>query len=183
MNTYVILLRGINVGGKNKLPMAELRACLQELGCKNVVTYIQSGNVILSSPLDSAALGKQIEAALPNKFQLSSEIIKVLVIPAKQFMAVIHNKPPDFGDQPKKYHSDVIFLINTPSSDAMKAFSPKAGIDTIWQGKAVIYSQRLSAQRTKSRLNKVMASPLYKLMTIRNWNTVIKLSELLTNYS
>jgi uncharacterized protein (DUF1697 family) len=49
MNTYIIFLRGINVGGKNKIPMADLRKCLDELGFSNVSTYIASGNVILKS--------------------------------------------------------------------------------------------------------------------------------------
>jgi uncharacterized protein (DUF1697 family) len=49
MNTYVVLLRGINVGGKNKVSMAELKKCLEELGLSNVLTYVVSGNVVLRS--------------------------------------------------------------------------------------------------------------------------------------
>ena len=62
---------------------------------------------------------------------------------------------------------------------AVPAFSPKEGVDTVWPGAGVIYSQRLSAKRTQSRLNRVMSSPAYKSMTIRNWNTTTKLLELL----
>jgi uncharacterized protein (DUF1697 family) len=64
------------------------------------------------------------------------------------------------------------------AAEAMAAFSPKEGVDTVWPGDGVIYSQRLSAKRTQSRLNRVMASPAYKSMTIRNWNTTTKLLEL-----
>lgn len=65
------------------------------------------------------------------------------------------------------------------SARVMSAFSPREGVDVVWRGKGVIYSQRLSAQRTKSRLNKIMISPFYKSMTIRNWSTTTKLLELM----
>ena len=63
----------------------------------------------------------------------------------------------------------------------MEAFDPRPGVDTVWPGDGVIYSQRLSVQRTKSRLNKVMASPLYKSMTIRNWATTTTLAKLVSD--
>jgi uncharacterized protein (DUF1697 family) len=62
---------------------------------------------------------------------------------------------------------------------AMPLFNPREGVDKVWPGDGVIYSQRLSSQRTKSRLNKIMATPAYKSMTIRNWNTTTKLLEML----
>jgi uncharacterized protein (DUF1697 family) len=65
---YLALLRGINVGGKNKVPMAELKACLEELGCDNVRTYIASGNVMFESNKSSAELTEEIQEALPKKF-------------------------------------------------------------------------------------------------------------------
>jgi uncharacterized protein (DUF1697 family) len=74
----------------------------------------------------------------------------------------------------------VIFLIDISVADAIKVFDPKEGVDTIWPGEQVIYSQRLSARRTQSRLNKVIASKLYQSMTIRNWNTTTKLLTLLS---
>ncbi|MCA9911371.1 MAG: DUF1697 domain-containing protein, partial [Anaerolineae bacterium] len=61
------------------------------------------------------------------------------------------------------------------------AFNPREGVDNVWPGEGVIYSQRLSAQRTKSRLNRIMAAPAYKSMTIRNWNTTTKLLDMLTD--
>jgi len=67
-------------------------------------------------------------------------------------------------------------------ADAMSAFSPREGVDEVWPGDGVIYSQRLSAERTKSRLNRVMASHLYKSMTIRSWSRTVKLWEM-TNES
>ncbi len=178
MNTWVILLRGINVGGKNKLPMAALRECLADLGFEDVVTYIQSGNVVLRSELGAGEIQQLIERELPKRFELDSELIKVLAISAQQLAEVIERRPEGFGDSPDEFHSDVIFLIDTPADEAFAAFSPREGVDRVWVGDGVIYSQRLSAQRTKSRLNKIMASKHYKSMTIRNWNTTLKLRAL-----
>ena len=180
MKSYVILIRGINVGGKNKVSMANLRQCLEELGFAQVATYLASGNVILASDKHPDAIKTQIEEMLPEKFSLDDELIKVLVLTRRQFQAVIDNKPKGFGDQPDKYHSDAIFLIDIDTAQAMPVFSPREGVDTIWAGDGVIYSQRLSAQRTKSRLSKIAASSVYKSMTIRSWSTTTKLLELLS---
>jgi len=175
MNTYVIFLRGINVGGKNIISMTALKNLLEDLGYRDVSTYIASGNVILMSDKTAHEIKLQVEAALTNNFKLDSELIKVLVLSQQQLQAVIERKPEGFGEGPEKYHSDAIFLMDIDADQAMAAFSPKEGIDMVWPGKGVVYSQRLSAMRTKSRLSKIVSSPLYKSMTIRNWNTTTKL--------
>ncbi len=177
---FVALLRGINVGGKNKVPMAELKSCFEELGYENIQTYIASGNVIFESKKSSAKLTDEIQEALPKKFKLDSELITILVLSDKQLKKVIHQAPKGFGTEPGKYHSDAIFLMGISSEEAFKIFNPREGVDKVWQGDLAIYSQRLSAQRTKSRLSKIMSSPLYKQMTIRNWATTVKLLELMT---
>jgi uncharacterized protein (DUF1697 family) len=179
MHSYVILLRGINVGGKNKISMAELKLFLEELGFTHVTTYIQSGNVILRSPLSAEAIQTLIEEGLPKRFQLDSSIIRILALTKDQLQSIITDRPKGFGDQPNEYHSDVVFLMGISPEDAMKVFDPREGVDQVWAGEGVVYSQRLSALRTKSRLNKVMSSPLYKSMTIRNWNTTTKLLAML----
>jgi uncharacterized protein (DUF1697 family) len=179
MNTYVILLRGINVGGKNKVPMAELRKCLEELGFSNVLTYIASGNVILESEKSADEIKVQVERALPKCFKLDIDLIKVLVLSRGQLQAVIDKKPEGFGEQPEEYHSDAIFLIGIDSAQAMPVFDPREGVDKVWPGDGVVYSQRLSTERTRSRLNKIMGTPAYRSMTIRNWNTTTKLLEIL----
>ena len=173
-----MLLRGINVGGKNPVPMARLREVLGELGHEDVVTYIASGNVVLSSDHKPDRIKREIEAALPKAFKLHTENLAVHVLTAAQLQSVIKKRPKGFGDQPGTYHSDAIFLMGISATKAMAAFDPREGVDQVWPGDGVIYSQRLSAQRTKSRLNKVMSSPLYKSMTIRNWATTTKLAEL-----
>jgi uncharacterized protein (DUF1697 family) len=179
MSRYAILLRGINVGGKNRLPMAGLKHCLETLGFLEVSTYIASGNIILESDKPPGQIRALIEEALPKKFELDSELVKVLVLSHEQLQAVVDRKPAGFGEQPEKYHSDVIFLMGLGATQAMAVFDPREGVDQVWLGDGVIYSQRLSAERTRSRLNKVMGTPAYKSMTIRNWNTVTKLLVLL----
>jgi uncharacterized protein (DUF1697 family) len=178
---YVVLLRGINVGGKNPVPMGQLRDVLGGLGYRDVTTYIASGNVILSSEHGPDRIKRDIEAALPKAFTLHSELVAVLVLTAAQLQAVVDDRPEGFGDKPGTYHSDAIFLMGIDAAAAMEAFDPREGVDTVWPGDGVIYSQRLSVQRTKSRLNKVMSSPLYRSMTIRNWATTTKLAELVAD--
>jgi uncharacterized protein (DUF1697 family) len=138
MNTYVILMRGINVGGKNKVPMADLRKCLEELGFANVSTYIASGNVILESDKLAVEVKAQIEAALTKSFKLDSELIKVLVLSRQQLQAIIDNKPDGFGDQPEKYHSDAIFLIDIDAAQGYAGIQPprrsRQGLARSWRG-------------------------------------------------
>ncbi len=179
MNTYVVLIRGINVGGKNKISMAALKTCLEELGFSEVSTYIASGNVIVKSRKGAAAVRAQIEKALPTSFRLDSQLIKVLVLTRAQLQAVVDNKPEGFGEQPDKYHSDAIFLMDIDPEHAMAVFNPLEGVDKVWPGVGVIYSQRLSALRTKSRLPRIIGTPAYQSMTIRSWNTTTKLLDLL----
>ncbi len=179
MNTYLILLRGINVGGKNKVSMASLKECLEDLGFFDVLTYIASGNVIVKSDKLPGEIKTLIEDILPKKFKLDSELIKILVLTSDQLKAIVDNKPKGFGDEPVKYYSDAIFLMDIDPVQAFPVFNPREGVDKVWPGEGVIYSERLGAERTKSRLNRIMASPLYKSMTIRSWNTTIKLLKLL----
>lgn len=127
MNTYVILIRGINVGGKNIVPMAGLRKCLEEQGFSNVSTYIASGNVILKSDKPANQVKAQIEEVLPENFKLDDGFIKVLVLTHNQLQAIVDHKPKGFGEQPEKYHSDAIFLMGIDSAQAMPAFDPRDG--------------------------------------------------------
>src|SRR6476469_7359529 len=178
ITTYLVLLRGINVGGKNKVPMAELKALLTELGFRDVSTYIQSGNAILRSELTTETIARKIENALPQRFKLDTELIRVLVLSRAELEAAIEARPKGFGDKPGTYHSDAIFLMGVDTAAAMPAVSPREGVDTVWPGNGLVYSQRVSTQRTKSRLNRIMSSPVYKSMTIRSWQTTMALMEL-----
>lgn len=177
---YLVLLRGINVGGKNKVSMAALKQLLLDLGFTNATSYINSGNVFVDSNEPAWVVQHKIEAALPKHFTLDSKILNVLVLTTKQLQQVITQAPNGFGAEPEKYYCDVIFLMNLPAEQAIKVFQPRDGVDAIWQGEQVIYSQRLGAERTKSRLNKIVGTPEYQNMTIRSWKTTKKLAELMS---
>jgi uncharacterized protein (DUF1697 family) len=179
MTSYLVLLRGINVGGRNKVPMAELRTALEGLGFSNVSTYIASGNVLLDSNLSAKTIADRIEAALPKVFKLDSDIVRIAVLSPSDLEAVVKRRPKGFGDEPAKYHSDAVFLMGIDTDAAMAVFSPREGVDAVWPGDGVIYSRRLSSQRTRSRLNRIMSSPLYKSMTIRSWQTTLALLDLM----
>jgi uncharacterized protein (DUF1697 family) len=120
---------------------------------------------------------------LPKSFKIDSELIKVLVLPSGQLEAVVRNSPNAFGQNPDHYHSDVIFLIDIDSARAFDVFKPREGVDKVWPGEGVIYFQRLSALRSKSRLSNIVGTPAYKSMTIRTWNTTIKLLDILKQVS
>ena len=156
MTRYLVLLRGINVGGRNKVPMAALRELLESHGHTKVSTYIASGNVILRSDKAAAAIKRKLEEALPKAFKLDSDLVAVLVLTRAQLRAVVRDRPKGFGDKPDTYHSDTVFLMGISPAEAIQVFDPRPGVDEVWPGKGVIYSQRLSAQRTKSRLGKIV---------------------------
>ena len=177
MTRYVVLLRGINVGGRNTVPMAALRALLESHGHTKVSTYIASGNVILSSDQSAAEIKRELEEALPKTFKLDSELIAVLVLTRDQLRAVVRDRPKGFGDRPDTYNSDAVFLMGIDAAKTMEMFDPRPGVDQVWPGKGVIYSQRLTAQRTKSRLNRIMGTPAYRSMTVRSWATTMALLE------
>lgn len=185
MKTYVILLRGINVGGKNKISMAELKLFLEEQGFEDVVTYIQSGNIVLRSDLDAKKLSAKIENSLPKKFKLDSSVIKILALDRKTFKKVVAQAPKLFGKDDSKYRYYVLFPMGRRTSEAIKEIDVREGIDKAWQGDAAIYYRLpslTSPNATKSYLNKVTQKPIYAAITMRNWNTTIKLLEILERY-
>jgi uncharacterized protein (DUF1697 family) len=173
----VVLLRGINVGGKNKLPMADLRSALHAAGYANLETYIQSGNVVLDAESGGADLEAELEAVLRQCFGFP---IAVVTRSAVEYRHVVASAPPGFGSQPDVFHSDVVFLKSPLTADeAMVVLTCRPGVDEAWAGPGAVYFRRLSERRTESRLSKVTGTPQYKLMTIRNWATTTKLLGLL----
>ena len=179
MSAYVILMRGINVGGKNKIPMAELKLCLEGLGFENVVTYIQSGNVVLRSDLDAEALSAKIEDMLPKKFKLNSSMIRVVALDYKTFKKIVMQAPKEFGKDSTSYRYNVIFLMNLSATKAMEQIDTRPGVDQVWQGDKAIYYRNSIPNASKSRLSKIAQQPIYQSITIRNWNTTTQLLKLL----
>lgn len=173
---YVALLRGVNVGGKNKIAMSDLKVCLEKLDFTEVSTLLNSGNAVFTSAEDdSKKLAAQIEKALIDNFHFDSELIRVLVLSQPQLRSVIESAPQGFGTKPELYHSDVAFLIEGDADEVAREFSCNPIVDTMWVGQGAVFYQRLSTQLTKSRIGKIIGKPIYKLLTIRTWNTVNKL--------
>jgi uncharacterized protein (DUF1697 family) len=179
MQAHLVLLRGINVGGQNPISMTDLRERLETMGYQSVRTYIQSGNIVLDTAQPSQTLARHIEERLAADFKADRGPIKALALSSDAVERIMEERPPGFGDEPDKYHSDAIFLMDIDMTEALSAFSPREGVDALWPGRNVIYHQRLSALRTKTRLNRMMASPLYRSMTIRSWSTMLKLQQML----
>ena len=174
MTTYVALLRGINVGGNNIIKMAELKACFESHGLGNVRTYINSGNVLFeSNENDIQKLTDEIDALLAKTFTAKP---KAVVVSHAMLDHVVNKAPKGFGTKPAEYRYDVIF-VKSPltTAEAMQGMSTKEGVDQIWQGEHVIYFSRLTAKATQSRLTRIVGTPMYQNMTIRNWNTTTKL--------
>jgi uncharacterized protein (DUF1697 family) len=174
MYQYVALLRGINVGGKNLIKMADLNSCFKDLGFEDVRTYIQSGNVLFrAAETSKARLTKEIEDTLSKKFNYKS---RVVVRSHKQMKDIVAQAPEGFGSEPSTYRYDVIFLKEplTPAK-AMKDVTTKEGVDQAFTGKGVLYFSRLVSRAAQSYLTRIISMPIYQSMTIRNWNTTTKL--------
>jgi uncharacterized protein (DUF1697 family) len=183
---YVALLRGINVGGNNVIKMTALKACFEAQGFTDVRTYIQSGNVLFKDAgqngeagrgadggTDSAALTRLIEKALEKEFSYAATVV---VRSRKEMKQIVERAPDGFGSAPAEYRYDVIYLMPPVSAaDALKVVPTRDGVDNVFGGKGVLYFSRLISRATQSQLGRVVGMPIYKSMTIRNWNTTIKL--------
>lgn len=177
MTSYVALLRGINVGGKNLIGMAGLTECLEKAGHRDVRTYLQSGNVLFTAdPAAKQVEEAAIERALEERFGFA---IPVVLVTREAFAEVVAQAPPDHGSAESR--SEVIFVKRPLTAESAFAQLPelRAGVDTVSLGPGVIYFSRLAAQASRTRITKIMAMPMYQQMTIRNWKTVTRLNALL----
>jgi len=175
---YLALLRGINVGGKNIIKMADLTAGFEGMNFSDVATYIQSGNVLFrSTAKDKRKLAKKIEKNLSERFNYSSLVV---VVPHQELQKIVEAAPKGFGSEPDKYRYDVVFLKEplTPA-EVRKQVSLKEGVDQAHAGKLAFYFSRLTSRAVQSRLNRIASLPSYQYMTIRNWNTTTKLLALM----
>lgn len=174
---YVALLRGINVGGNNKVDMKELKKVFEEAGMSLVKTYINSGNIIFADrDHGQEELPAILEAAILAHFNLS---IRVLVYSFDEFQRIAASIPDNWtNDQNMK--SDVWFLWpETDDAAVLEELTIKPEIDRVkYVPGAVLWSVD-KAYVTKSGMQKVIGTKLYKLVTIRNVNTVRKLTGLM----
>lgn len=174
---YVALLRGINVGGKNKVDMKQLKAAFEEAGMSDVRTYINSGNVIFSSGNRTRAhLVLPLEKAITKRFGFT---VPVLLRDVKNMRAIGKAIPNDWmNDSATK--CDVMFLwddVARPS--VLKELQIKPEIDEVRYASGALIWRVDKQNVTRSGMMKLVGTPLYKRMTIRNVNTTRKLLELM----
>jgi uncharacterized protein (DUF1697 family) len=162
------------VGGNNIIKMADLRSSFEALGFTDVATYIQSGNVVFTASKPN--LTKTIEAALSKAFGYDS---KIVLVSAEDLQRVVAQAPKDFGKQPAVYRYDVLFVKEPlTTKEALEQVTTKPGVDAACAGDLALYFRRLIAKATQSHLPKLVQRPCYKSLTIRNWNTTMKLYEM-----
>ncbi len=170
---HVALLRGINVGGKNMLPMKDLAALFVGAGCERVQTYIQSGNVILAAtPTIARVLPAKIEAAIRKRFGFGAPVV---LRDADDLRSIVANNPfVAAGAEPERLH--VAFLAHTPSATAVAALDPQRspGDEFKVRGSEIYLRLPNGAARTKLT-NAYFDAKLATTSTVRNWRTVQKL--------
>jgi len=171
MTTWVALFRGINVGGKNLLPMQDLRDILSSLGCENVQTYIQSGNAVFSAAAGAGALSTQIKDAIEKRFGFAPQ---VLLLTAERLKAIVAANPfPDAEKTPKFLH--VAFLTEAPADPDLDALSDlKAPSEQFLLFDGAFYLHAPDGIG-RSRLAAKVERCLGVATTARNWRTVTKL--------
>ena len=176
MDTFIALLRGINVTGKNKVPMAELRSLCTDLGWQDVQSYIQSGNLVFKAAATVHELEAQLEQAMESHFGLS---ISVIVRDGAGWPAYVQANP--FPDASQREPNRVMLALSkaAPKGDAAEGLQARASAneriaqvgDALW----IHYGDGAGRSKlTPALLNRLVGSPV----TARNWRTVLKLDEL-----
>jgi uncharacterized protein (DUF1697 family) len=177
MERYIAFLRGINVGGKNKISMPELKELFEQNGFLNVVTYINSGNIIFSSENnDENKLKEECEALIAVRFQMK---IPVVIISAKDLSAAYDHAPLWWGQDKDSKHNAIIIIPPVTVEEAFEEVGEiKPEYEAIaYYGRVVFWSAPLKTF-SRTRWSKIVGTPLYDSITIRNSNTVIKLLQL-----
>jgi uncharacterized protein (DUF1697 family) len=172
MPTYIALLRAINLGARNKISMADLRALLDQLGAEDVQTYVQSGNVVFRSSVRSASkLEREIEKRIAADFGLD---ITVLVRTASELEKLIAGDP---FDDPAETH--VTFLAEKPAATRVRGLDPDRSPPDEFRvvGREIYLSCPNGYGRSKLS-NAYFEKQLGVAATTRNWRTVTKLAEL-----
>jgi uncharacterized protein (DUF1697 family) len=178
MPRYALLIRGINVGGRSKLAMSDLRELLTGLGCRDVRTHLQSGNAVFASPQRSQpALAARIEQAIGNELGLS---VRCLTRNASELRSVIEGNPFS-GIATEGSRFLALFLAAEPDSGLLAANDPCALAPAyIRLGDRVIYQWCPDGILQAPNVSSFVERKLKVAVTGRNWNTVTKLGELMS---
>ncbi len=175
MTRYIVLLRGINVGGHRPVAMADLRTVLTDLGYEDVRTHLQSGNVVLSSDASAEHTRQTIEDALAATF---GDGIEIFVRTRAELAEVIAGDPLHaVADNPSRYV--VMFLSGKPDASALKAAkAADVGDERFAAAGRAIYVWCADGLHNAKLAKLLSEKRLGVSATARNWNTVVKLLEL-----
>lgn len=172
--TVIALLRGINVGGRNKLPMAQLREIAASMGLTDVQTYIQSGNLVASAAADGPQVAVDLAAAIESTTGLR---VPVIVRTTSQWAELVAANPfPDVAEPGTHVH---VICLPSPAGDALRSFdsSSFAPEEVVFADTEVYLHLPDGMGRSKLAIA-VNRIPAAAAGTARNWNTVRKLAEL-----
>lgn len=176
MERYIALLRGINVSGKNKIVMSELKASLIELGYTAVSTYLNSGNVIFSSDVDDlTVLASTIKTMIKSNFKLD---IPVFIISQKELEDILNNAPDWWGDNNKEIYDNLIFMFPLLSYEDFynQVGNPKEEYEKVNRYKnAIFWSFSRKYYQKTNWWSKTASSNVSDKITIRTANTVRKI--------
>lgn len=174
---YVALLRGINVGGNTKIAMPQLKTCFEELDFTNVKTYINSGNVIFETRAQSAPkLCAAIEKSIETSFGLA---VPVIVMTQAEINKILAEVPTDWVNSSDE-KTDVMFLWDhVDLTSVLDQLKPNPDLETLKVLPRALVWNVMRKNVTKSKILKMIGTPLYKSMTVRNINTVRKLAALM----
>lgn len=176
MKRYIAFLRGINISGKNKVPMAELKKEFEKLEFGEVKAYLNSGNVAFSSDKgDAEKFTKQIEIMIKERFALD---IPVFVISREKLDDILHNAPDWWGNESKEIYDNLIFIM--PPATFAEVYceigEPKEELEKIKDYKEAIFwsFSRKDYQKT-NWWSKTASANISSKLTIRTANTVRKI--------
>ena len=173
--TYVALLRGINLGSRNKVAMADLREVFTAVGVEDVTTYVQSGNVVCKSREGAATLAGAVEKEIGRRLGLD---VTVLVRTKPEVVKVLAGNPfAKRGDEPASLH--VTFLGETPDRARVRKLDPeRGGSDDFRVAGREVYLHCPNGYGRSKLTNAYFEKELGVAATTRNWKTVTKLAEL-----
>ena len=176
---YIALLRGINISGKNKISMSELKLELEKNKYQNVSTYLNSGNVIFESNINNKEdIMKDIYKIIKNKFNLE---IPIFVMTSLELEDILNNNPKWWGTENKEIYDNLIFIIPpTKYEDVYNTIGePKEDIEKIKKyNDSIFWSYDLKNYRKSNWWNKTASTNISDKITIRTANTMKKVLEI-----
>lgn len=175
---YVVLLRGINVGGNNIIAKDDLKKCFEKCGFERVLTYIQSGNILFSTPeKKKASLQRAIQTALQSKM---GKEIPVVVFSEEEYREAVEAAHAEWGQNSEQKHNALFFLNEEAKEHAAPLMEKsKSEYETLTVAPAALFWSVSKEHYGKSSYTQhLIKSPLYKQVTIRNANTTLKILEL-----